>query len=329
MAPSVSSIRTQFFPPKPQFTEKDAGSLRGKVYIVTGVNSDVGRELARLLYSKNGKVYVTTLFEETVKEIIRSIKRSSPKSSGSLIFLPLNLGNLSSIKSSVEQFLAAETKLHVLFNNAGHRNLEGTIERTASGYEKHLQLNCLGTFLFTKLLGPILTATANDRKTPPNTVRTIFLSSCAAELFGEKDTGFNMDNLDYHKEMPTRYCYGISKLGNWAYAVELPKHFKGVIGVPVNPGHLRTDKCYYTGKIPQWLAEPFHSPAVNGAYALFWAGVSPDVTATESGHYVIPFGRFHPIRHDLNAATKSEAEGGNGTTAKFWDWSEAQIAEFS
>jgi NAD(P)-dependent dehydrogenase (short-subunit alcohol dehydrogenase family) len=36
-----------------------------------------------------------------------------------LTFLPLDLANLTTIKASVEEFLSKETKLHVLFNNAG------------------------------------------------------------------------------------------------------------------------------------------------------------------------------------------------------------------
>lgn len=43
---------------------------------------------------------------------------------------------------------------------------------------------------------------------------------------------------------------------------------------------------------------------------------------------VYPFGRFGTIRKDWTAATKSGAEGGNGTAQKLWDWSEEQVREF-
>lgn len=42
----------------------------------------------------------------------------------------------------------------------------------------------------------------------------------------------------------------------------------------------------------------------------------------------MPFGRFYPIREDLNAAMKTEAEGGNGSTKNFWDWVEEQVKEY-
>lgn len=43
---------------------------------------------------------------------------------------------------------------------------------------------------------------------------------------------------------------------------------------------------------------------------------------------VVPFGRIYPIRKDLVAATQTTAEGGNGTAAKFWEWTEDQVKTY-
>ena len=43
---------------------------------------------------------------------------------------------------------------------------------------------------------------------------------------------------------------------------------------------------------------------------------------------VVPWGRHMPLRKDLEAAAKSEAEGGTGTAAKFWDWTEEQVKPY-
>ena len=51
---------------------------------------------------------------------------------------------------------------------------------------------------------------------------------------------------------------------------------------------------------------------------------NPELTA-----FVILWGRLHRIRKDLQDATKTEAEGGNGYAKKFWEWSEDQVREFS
>jgi hypothetical protein len=43
---------------------------------------------------------------------------------------------------------------------------------------------------------------------------------------------------------------------------------------------------------------------------------------------VIPWGRFYPIRKDFLAAVKTEAEGGNGGTQKFWEWTDEQVRPY-
>lgn len=157
-----------------------------------------------MLYSKNGKVYMTARSKEKAEKAIEDIKNAVPKSTGTLVPLVLDLTDLSTIKASTEQFTAAESRLHVLFNNAGYMGPEKVVERTPQGHEMHMGVNCLGPFLFTKLLMPILVATAQDKATPPDTVRVVFLSSFAADLFSDKDTIVDMDNLDMHVEKDFR-----------------------------------------------------------------------------------------------------------------------------
>ena len=53
-----------------------------------------------------------------------------------------------------------------------------------------------------------------------------------------------------------------------------------------------------------------------------------NVWLTYSGSLVIPWGRFYPIRKDFLAAVKTEAEGGNGGTQKFWEWTEDQVRPY-
>jgi hypothetical protein len=43
---------------------------------------------------------------------------------------------------------------------------------------------------------------------------------------------------------------------------------------------------------------------------------------------VVPWGRYMPLRKDLEAGAKTEAEGGTGVASKFWDWTEEQIKPF-
>ncbi|KAI1392110.1 putative estradiol 17 beta-dehydrogenase [Hypoxylon trugodes] len=331
MGAAFSSTWTQFFPPKPSFTEANIPDLSGHVYLVTGANSGLGKELSRVLYSKNAKVYITARSEEKGNKAIEEIKSAAQGSTGDLIFLPLDLNDLASVKATAEKFLAAETKLHVLFNNAGIMGPEGVTERTAQGYEKHFGVNCLGPFLLTKLLTPLLVSTAKDEATPPNTVRVVFMTSSAAEMFADKNVGIDISNLDFHIEKPNSYRYGVSKAGDWAYAVEFSKRYKsdGLISVSLNPGNVRTGLFREQTRLYHFFTSPFMYPIINGVYTQLFAGLSPDVTVDKAGSYVIPFGRLHYFRKDLeDGAAKSEAEGGNGTTQKFWDWSEDQVKQY-
>ena len=84
-----------------------------------------------------------------------------------------------------------------------------------------------------------------------------------------------------------------------------------------------------------WL---LHHP-IQGAYTELFAGLAPNVQTGSWGEFipnsidagplltgtVAPWGRSVPLRKDLATADKSEAEGGSGSAAKFWDWTEEQV----
>lgn len=302
-----------------------------QVYLVTGANSGLGKELSRMLYLKGGRVYMTARSMEKANAAIEDIQNAVPKSTGSLIPLVLDLADLSTIKASAEQFTSAESRLHVLFNNAGYMGPENKTDRTPQGHEMHFGVNCLGPFLLTKLLLPTLVSTAQDEATPASTVRVVFLTSFAADLFADKNTIVDMDNLDMHVEKDAKYRYGASKAGDWIYAHELSRRFgsQGLIGLGVNPGNLKTQLFRHQSAVFHALTGPANYPVVNGAYTELWAGLSPEVTAEKAGSLVYPFGRFGDIRRDWAKAIIPESEGGNGTAQKFWEWSEEQVRKFT
>ncbi|OJD14910.1 hypothetical protein AJ78_04795 [Emergomyces pasteurianus Ep9510] len=323
-----SSLWTQAFPPRPLFTERNLPDLQGKVYIVTGSNTGVGKELVQILFSKNAKVYAAARSEDKANNAIEEIRQANPNSTGEITFLPLNLSDLSTIKSSADSFLAKENKLHVLFNNAGVMTPpKGS--KTAQGYELQLGVNNIGPFLFTKLLTPTLISTANTE--PPNTVRVIWLSSIAMETRAPKSVGVPVDKLDNLIDIFPQYTnYAISKAGNYLYAVEFAKRYRtsGIISLALNPGNLASDLSRHRGFLLRQVTRPMQYPPVFGAYTELFAGLSPDITDTEPGNWIIPWGRIAPVRKDLVETTKTEAEGGNGTALKFWEWTEKQIRQY-
>ncbi|KAI1374298.1 hypothetical protein F4677DRAFT_461571 [Hypoxylon crocopeplum] len=336
-----SSMWTQMYPPKPTFTEKNIPDLSGKVYIVTGANSGVGKETAQILYSKNAKVYVAARSEAKAADAIADIQRAWPKSTGALVFLPLDLADLGAVRASALRFLTLETSLHALFNNAAVQALgdaDGSRTKTAQGHEVHLGVNVLGPFLFTRLLTPVLVDTAK-RLAPEGgytnnaaaAVRVVWVSSMGTETIGEKSRGLSSSYVDYWPLMSPLERYGLSKAGNWLHGVEFARRYAadGVMSVPVNPGHLASNLYREGGTIfKSVLKVAALFPPVNGAYVELFGAFSPTLTMKDSGSWVVPWGRLYPIRKDLLEATKSKAEGGNGNAREFWDWSEEQVKEF-
>ena len=300
---------SQAFPPKPQFTEKDLPDLAGKVthrspsnapsigsnfsplqvYIVTGANTGIGKELAQILYSKNARVYVAARSKDKADAAITAIREAQPSSTGDLVFLSLDLADLTTIKASAQQFLDREDKLHVLFNNAGVMHPPAG-SKTKQGYELQLGVNNLGTFLFTKLLTPTLVATAKAEAGAPGSVRVVWVGSSASEMVPIVPTGgVNMADIDKRAEKSNFICYALSKAGNYLQGAEFAQRYTadtGVVSVPLNPGNLNSDLWRTQGTLASMFLKSFFlHPSVYGAYTELFAGLSPAVTVEKSGEW--------------------------------------------
>lgn len=318
---------SQFFPPTPALTETNLPSQEQKVFIVTGGYSGVGLELSKILYQKGGKVYIAGRAKETALKAIDSIKASS-SSGGELIFLPLNLDDLMTVKPAVEAFIAAESRLDVLFNNAGVSNPpQGSV--SVQGHDLAFSVNYLGHHLFTQLLIPTLIHTAKEQTS--GSVRVIWLSSIVAEFVPKGGVGADqIQELLNRKTAPQRN-YENTKVGNWFLADALAKQVgtEGVLSVVLNPGNLSTPLVRH---LPRWMtlaSSPLLYHAKMGAYTEIWAGFSGELKITDGGKYILPWGRLHPTpRQDLLDALKSKQEGGTGEAAMFIHFCDELIAEY-
>ena len=230
-------------------------------------------------------MYIAARSKERANKAIEAIKMAAPNSRGALVYLHLDLSDLTTIKASADEFLAAEKKLHVLFNNAGVQCADGQA-KTAQGYEMNLGVNCIGTFMFTKLLTQLLVSTAKSEEI--GSVRVIWLSS-NMDLAGFKDTGLPLDNLDYRlQDYPPLTKYGYSKAGDYLYGVEYAGRHKhdGVVSVPVNPGNLWSELYRDQAASLKFVAKYILcSPPIYGAYTELFAGLSPDINIGNSGSW--------------------------------------------
>lgn len=153
---------------------------------------------------------------------------------------------------------------------------------TSPAFRLQLGVNTIAPFLLTKLLTPLLIATA--RTAPRNTVRVVWVSSSVAEFIGTVP----MDNLDYHIDKSATYKYGVSKVGNYLHAVEFAKRYahEGIVSVPLNPGNLSSELVRYHSVAFQKIAKAVVLyPAVMGAYTELFAALSPEITLKRSGDW--------------------------------------------
>jgi NAD(P)-dependent dehydrogenase (short-subunit alcohol dehydrogenase family) len=317
---------SQFFPPDPKLTESNLPRQDGKVFIVTGGASGVGYELCTIFYQAGGKVYLAGRSEPKAQAAIAAIQALPSTAPGELAFLPIQLDDLATIKPAVEQFLAAESRLDVLFNNAGVSNPpQGSVG--AQGHDLQLATNCFGPYLLTQLLVPILTRTA--QATTPGAVRVVWTSSVVTDL-SSPHGGFDLAELTNPSADPQKH-YVISKTGNWFLADALAKQAgkNGVLSVTQNPGNLKTALTRHLPRIVPLLASPLLYHSRMGAYTELWAGLSSDLLTEDGGKYIVPWGRLHPSpRQDLLDAMKTEEEGGTGLAAMFVEYCERETVAF-
>ncbi|TPX08593.1 uncharacterized protein E0L32_009932 [Thyridium curvatum] len=313
------------FNAKPTITEKNLRDLKDNVYIVTGSNAGVGKELAQILYSRNAKVYLAARSEEKTLKAINDIKTTVPNSEGQLVYLHLDLADLATIKPSAEEFLRKEKRLNVLFNNAGV-GFPAAGSKTKQGLELQLGVNCVGPFLFTKLLTPILAETAKTE--PEGATRVVWVSSSA--VFGVSPVGLT-ENLDYHRDRSSSEKYLISKIGNFWHSSEYAKRQRanGIVSVSLNPGNLRSELWRTQGAFASWFLNTFIlHPTIFGAYTELYAGFSPDISMANTGSFLAPWGRLSNVTKDLTKSITPQSQGGTGASEKFWDWTEGQIKPY-
>jgi NAD(P)-dependent dehydrogenase (short-subunit alcohol dehydrogenase family) len=331
----LSTIWTQFSPPgEGDFAnEKIITSQEGKVFIVTGGSSGIGFEVSRILYAAGGKVYILSRtpsnIERAIKEIEGRYGHIPRDRLGSLYSIHVDLGDLESVNKAASVFQEKETRLDVLFCNAGVAAVPGGI-RTPQGLEIHFATNCLGHVLLETLLLPILTATANRR--PKDSVRVVWASSILVEL-GSPKGGIKVDELDHASKNIYEYYY-MSKTATWFAASELSKRYAketGVINIAGNPGTYVTNSWRTTPSWIYYLFRPLMRHPKFGAYTYLWMGLSDDITMEDAiqGSYGICNGRWHPgQRKDLLLALRSSDEGGTGQARGFMDWVDRKLMPY-
>lgn len=263
--------------------------LRGKCALVTGANSGIGYQTAKMLAQRGAVVWLgcrsATRAEAALQQLHKELGASA-----SLAVLPMDLADLNSVKHAADQFLAMAQPLDILVNNAGVMGLP--LQRTVAGHEMLFGVNHLAHFVLTAALLPALEAAPAGR--------VVTVSSLAARR-GQ----LNFQDLNWQSEPYSKVAaYGRAKLANLCFATELQRRLSAsgsrVISVAAHPGYAATNVAFAgsesasaTRRLWQHIARLGNlllaQSAERGALPSLLAATDPNLLG---GEYLGPSGPF-------------------------------------
>lgn len=178
--------------------------MQGKTALVTGSTSGLGETVARRLGVMGATVIVHGLNEQRGAEIAAEITRAGP---GRAVYYPGDLGSLDQVEALARRVRAEHPRLHLLINNAGIGGASNDARReSADGHELVFAVNYLSHFHLTRLLLPVLEASAP--------ARIVNVAS-----IGQRP--INFDDVMMKNDYRTSNAYSQSKLAQILFTISL------------------------------------------------------------------------------------------------------------
>jgi retinol dehydrogenase 12 len=244
-------------------------TARGRVYLVTGANTGIGKATAIALARQGARVLVGCRSHERGAPALEEIRTQSGNTAVELF--EVDLGSFASVRAAAAALLARDLPLHGLINNAGlaARGL------TTDGFELVFGVNHLGHFLLTHLLLERLRASA------PSRVVTV----ASKAHYAAKGIDFEA----VRRPTATRVAlheYEVSKLANVLFSAELARRTagQGITTYSLHPGVIASD---IWRRIP-WPIRPIYLSFMDtievGAANVLDCAVNP-ARAAETGLY--------------------------------------------
>lgn len=245
--------------------------MRGRVCLITGANSGIGKETALGLARLGAEVVMLCRDRGRGGTAMREITADSGNRSISLLLA--DLSSQKEIRRVAEEFRSSHDRLHVLLNNAAIVPRKRTL--TVDGLEMQFAVNHIAYFLLTHLLLDTLKASAPAR---------IINTSSGIHKRGP----LNLEDLQAAKGYKAFRQYGHTKLMNLYFTYELARRLKGT-GVTVNAF---TPSFNATGLGREFSAgmrlgmKLFGSHPRKGARTAIHLANSPEVEGVAGGYFV-------------------------------------------
>jgi NAD(P)-dependent dehydrogenase (short-subunit alcohol dehydrogenase family) len=294
------------------FTDKDVPDQSGRVFFITGANSGLGFETAKILAGKGARVLLGCRSEDKAAAAMAAIQADHPEAD--LRFIPLDLGDLESTRNAAKM-VDAEARLDVLVNNAGI--MMPPREETRDGFESQFGVNHLGTFAISGLLLNKLSQGQNPR---------IVITSSMAHRAGRID----FDDLDAEESYSRWGRYAMSKLANLLHMYELDRRLRAagspVIAVACHPGVADTELARNFPDIMVSLMRPFSKLFMNSAAQGAWPTLAAAAgSGVEGGQYFGPSRNNEWVGPAREVQPKSKAKRIE-SAKRLWEISEERTA---
>ena len=207
------------------WSPKQLPDLTGKIYLITGGNSGIGLEAAKMLAGAGADLIIAARNPDKGQKAVELL---TPLTKGKVSLVSLDLSDMKSIRSCDKQVRKLTKKLDGLINNAGI--MQTPKQSTKDGFEIQLGTNHLGHFLLDGLLFDLV----------ENAKGRIVTVSSLAHKFGR----INFDDLMLSKNYSPTTAYTQSKLANLMFALELDRRLRAagsfVTSYACHPGYSNT-----------------------------------------------------------------------------------------
>jgi NAD(P)-dependent dehydrogenase (short-subunit alcohol dehydrogenase family) len=268
-----------------RWTEADVPAQRGRTAVITGANTGLGFETARVLAGRGARVVLACRDLDRAKDAADRISGNHSRSAGAppadVQTVRLDLASLASVHEAADEIGSACGPVDLLVNNAGV--MMTPYRRTADGFELQLGVNHLGHFALTGLL--------LERMLGREGSRVVTVSSN-----GHKPGRIDFDDLQSQRRYRRPAAYFQSKLANLMFTYELQHRLvtaqARTQALAAHPGKARTELIRY---LPRWLQvedliveQPLGQSAAMGALPTLRAAADP---AARGGQYYGPGGR--------------------------------------
>lgn len=268
--------------------EHDIPDLSGKVIIVTGGSSGLGKESVLQLAKHNPeRIFLGARTAKRGNAAIEEIEAAVPAIKGKITYLEMDLSSFASLKKAAAAIASQTDRLDVLMNNAGLMAQPAGL--TEDGYEAQFGANYMGPALFTRLLLPLLQSTAEE---PGSDVRVVNLSSELGFKSAPKEGLLLSQNKTDLANIGSVTRYGQSKLADFYHTKNLAKQHPEIKFVAVHPGVVNTGlfddlkkRRPYLGGVLAVVGSVFLTGVQQGARTQLWASTAPKDKIRSGGFY--------------------------------------------